>query len=577
MFKRTISGYRLLFLTLIFVAVNVKAEKPQITIRGADSVLQENLYNMLSLVSESCESPAWRIKKRFERSPAQMDQAARALGYYQLKVEKELTFEEGCWQAHYVIEPGEPVLLESVDVYLLGDAKQDIEFSRVVRQSKVQVGEQLHHGEYTRLKGKIEALAAERGYFDGLFSQASLQVDTHRRRAAVTLRYDSGRRYRIGRLDVQQSSYAPGLLERYIKIAEGDDYAATSLVQLHQSLSNSGYFDKVDVVPDFAGATDGIIDVEVRLEPRKSTAYSIGVGAATDIGPRVRASYEKRRINRHGHRLKSELQLSGAENSVGLEYIVPTQMANIEQINFRASYQQNETESSQSDITNTGIRTIGSRGDWVESLSLDWVSEDSLISDEAVQAELLVSGVSWSNTVADNRLRPTQGYRASLEVKGAAQALLSDVSFIQISASTKWIAPFGAGRLILRGDAAHSVSDRFDDLPASYRLFAGGDQSLRGYAYDSLGPADPSGDVIGGETLLTGSVEYEHPVVDDWSAALFWDGGDAFSEWDFNLKQAVGIGARWSSPIGPIRLDLAIPSDNDQDAYRIHFSMGADL
>jgi translocation and assembly module TamA len=551
--------------------------KPVLEITGVESALQKNMITSLPLTSEPCDAPAWRIRQLFRRSPTLLDQAARALGYYHLKIEKDLSFKNNCWQAKFNIKPGEPVLIESVNILIQGDARQDAEFTKVQQQAKALTQQQLHHGEYEKLKDRFVSLAEERGYFDGRFNQTRLQVNTKTNRAFITLEYDSGPRYRIGIVKLQQNTYDPLLLERFINIKPGEHYDAASLSKTHRSLSDSGYFEQVSVKQDFKNATGGKIDIEIQVQPRKRTAYTVGIGAATDTGPRAKASFERRRINRRGHRFFSELQLSQVESSLGFQYIIPTHLAHIDQVSFRANYQETDTDTSRSDITKMGFQTVGERNGWVESIYLDWVSENSWISDEYVSADLLVPGISWSKTVAKNRLRPQKGYRANLEVRGAEQALFSDTSFAQLIAAGKWIEPVGSGRLILRGKAGFSLTDDFNQLPASYRFYAGGDQSVRGYEYESLGPVDTTGEVIGGEYLITGSIEYEHPITEDWSAAVFWDTGNAFDDWSIDFKQSAGIGARWHSPIGPVRLDIAIPDDTSSDDFRLHFSMGSDL
>src|SRR5690606_2460729 len=141
----------------------------------------------------------------------------------------------------------------------------------------------------------------------------------------------------------------------------------------------------------------------------------------------------------------------------------------------------------------------------------------------------------------------------------------------------KLIFPLLGGRIISRADAGFTEADELIELPSSVRFFAGGDNSVRGYAYESLGPTNDDGDVVGGRHLLTGSIEYDHLFLPSWSAAIFIDGGNAFDTVDtFEALYGYGVGIRWRSPIGPIRLDVAGPSDQ-RDAFRIHVSMGPDL
>ena len=123
-----------------------------------------------------------------------------------------------------------------------------------------------------------------------------------------------------------------------------------------------------------------------------------------------------------------------------------------------------------------------------------------------------------------------------------------------------------------------AISENIEQLPTSLRFFAGGDASVRGYAYNSIGPTDEEGVVIGGKNLLVGSLEYEHRVWDGWSLAAFVDSGDAFDGASPELKTGAGVGLRWRSPVGPVRIDLASGLDRPPgDAFRFSFSIGPEL
>jgi translocation and assembly module TamA len=551
--------------------------QPLLEFNGVTGELRDNLRAGLSLTAEPCNTPAWRVKRLFRRAEEELDKAARALGYYHIQLEKTLQFKQECWQASFNIDPGEPLHFSEVDLSLSGEAHDDPAFLKLLQETPVRSGTQVHHGHYEALKGQMEGLAAERGYFDGRFIRRELKVEPEAGRASIVLHYDSGQRYRIGTLELGQDTYDPKLLERYLKISPGDPYEAGALVALHRDLADSGYFQSVAVKPDFKGATDGKIDVHIQLVPRKRMAYRMGVGAATDTGPRLSLSYERRRLNRHGHRLQSKIILSQVDSSLGLEYLIPMQQPHIDQFSLRGGYRRLDTGTSTSNTYTFGVRALGKRGGWSETRYLDWVSERSRIGDETTTASLLVPGISWTRTIADNRMQTRKGRRLNLELRGAHEALLSDASFMQLLAAGKWIHPLGAGRLLLRAESGLSMTPDFTELPASYRFFAGGDQSVRGYAFHSLGSRDSDDEVIGGRHLLTTSLEYEYPIKGKWAAALFLDAGNAFDDWSEGLKRAMGLGLRWRSPVGPIRLDLAFPDDRSADSFRIHFSMGSDL
>ena len=132
-------------------------------------------------------------------------------------------------------------------------------------------------------------------------------------------------------------------------------------------------------------------------------------------------------------------------------------------------------------------------------------------------------------------------------------------------------------RVLGRVQAGGIATTDFESIPPSLRFFAGGDQSVRGYDYQSLSPKNNQGDRIGGRYLVAGSAEYQYSIAEKWRLATFVDQGNSFNSLEFpSLKTGVGIGVRWVSPVGPLRLDLARALDDD-GGFRLHFSMGPEL
>lgn len=132
-------------------------------------------------------------------------------------------------------------------------------------------------------------------------------------------------------------------------------------------------------------------------------------------------------------------------------------------------------------------------------------------------------------------------------------------------------------RLLGRIQFGGSATNGYKSIPPSLRFFAGGDQSVRGYDYQSLSPKNSQGDRIGGRYMMAGSVEYQYSVAEKWRIATFIDQGNSFDKLELpSLKTGVGVGVRWVSPVGPIRVDLA-HAMNDDGGIRLHFSMGPEL
>ncbi len=554
------------------------ASAPELTIEGAGAALTKNLRAGLSLSGESCTSPDWRVRRLFERADTELQSAAHALGYYRLSIQKDLQLEAGCWKARFRVDPGPPVLVTKVDLSIDGEAGTDPAFRALTRAPGIKPGDQLNHGRYTDLKQRIEDLALERGYFDGRFTLAQLRVDPAQERAEIRLRYDSGARYRVGAIKLLQDSYDEGILKRFLTLKPGDPYDAKALIKLQRSFMGSGYFASVDVRPGLKQAKDHRVPVEVHLEPPKRLAYRFGIGAATDTGPRLSAGFENRHINRYGHRFQSELRLSPTTSSLGAEYSFPVEGRHLDKVGLGIKVNHEDTDSTLSDSVSLQARLSGQRAGWTVNRRIEWIWDRSTIGGKTEQVTLLVPGIGWSRTQADDLIHPRHGWRLSLDLRAAAQWLLSDASLLQAHGTAKWITPIGPGRFITRAELGATESADFTHLPASFRFFAGGDQSVRGYAYQSLGPKNADGQVVGGRYLATGSLEYEHPVRGNWSAAAFVDAGNAFDGAQETPKYSLGIGARWQSPVGPVRVDLAFPlGDPQADLVRLHLSMGPEL
>jgi translocation and assembly module TamA len=218
--------------------------------------------------------------------------------------------------------------------------------------------------------------------------------------------------------------------------------------------------------------------------------------------------------------------------------------------------------------------------DWTRIMGLQYSYDDFDVGEDNDTTLLLRPLLGFSRTVSDSPLRPTQGYRLNVEFTGATEALLSDINFLRAQANAKIVQGLGEKfRFLGRVDLGYTETRQFDQMPSNLRFFAGGDNSVRGYDYESLGPEDSAGDVVGGEGLIVGSVEIDYVFRPDWSAALFVDTGNAFNTDQIDLKVGAGFGIRWQSPIGPIRVDLGFPVDEPDadDTWRLHFSLGPDL
>jgi translocation and assembly module TamA len=400
------------------------------------------------------------------------------------------------------------------------------------------------------------------------------------RAADIALELASGPRYAFGRTELAQQVLTPQLVSSYLTFNEGEPYDARRLLEVYAALADSGYFRTIDVHPLPPDAATRTIPIAVELTSAARTQTSYGVGFSTDTGPRFRFGRNNSRFNELGHQFGINAQLSPVVSEVTANYRLPVRASRSEWLSFDAGVEREKTDTSESRRLEIGARRLHERrGDWTRTEVLSLRVEDFAVAGQESRARLLMPGVDWTRLRADNEIRPTQGSKLTLELRGAHDTLVSDTTFVQAVARGTWIWSTERGqRLLVRGHFGATAEREFEELPASVRFFAGGDNSLRGYGFEELGPVDADGNVIGGSSLATGSFEFEQPLKNRWSLAFFVDAGNAFEGSRLDAKKAVGMGGRWQSPLGPIRVDLARPLDDDNaDGWRLHVSLGPDL
>ena len=240
-------------------------------------------------------------------------------------------------------------------------------------------------------------------------------------------------------------------------------------------------------------------------------------------------------------------------------------------------HRQENNDVYKADTTKIGLsQTRLQTHQWQNINFIDVLKETYTFAEQKATTQLLVPGTAWTYQDVDNPLNPRFGFKAQMDFKLATEDLLSDMSMVQVSGRVKSILPVASqDRLILRAEIGTTATSDFNQLPATYRYFAGGDQSVRGFDYKRLSP-QIDGINIGGKHLAVASVEYEHRLFDNYALAFFADGGNAFTD-QFELAGSVGLGFRWFSPIGPLRVDLGVPVTDADHQFRIHVSLGPDL
>jgi translocation and assembly module TamA len=561
--------------TLLGAAGPVVAE---LTIRGVDDDTEEVLEAFLTVDDLPCDAPRWWVERRHRQAPEQIRRGMEALGYYRSEQTGSLEWGEECWHATYEVEAGDPVRIQRVDLEIEGNLQDETRMVDTVAGMDIAPEEPFSHQSYENAKSAMLDTAQELGYFDAEFTRHRVEVNPSTNLAEVEMTLVGGARYRIGEIDVQQRALKDELFRRFLRFETGEPYDSRVLTQTYRDLLESDYFDRVLVAPDIDARSDGYVPVEVTATARTRRSALVGAGYATDTGPRGRLDLRYRRVNDRGHRAHLNTLVSEVRGEVKAEYRVPYGDPTHEWLFVTGNLHYEDTETSESFQRGVGVGRTHRRGRaWVETNYVEYsVEEFEVGAQQEGTSQLLLFGTSWARTTSIDAPRPRKGYSFSVDVRGATTALLSDNDLVQMIVRGRQILPLGDRvRVLGRAHAGWTWIDEFADLPPSVRFFAGGDNSVRGYGYQELGPEE-NGEVVGGKRLLAGSLELDVLLRPNWSVAAFVDSGSAFDTTP-EFSTGVGLGLRWYSPLGPLRFDLAHPLDDPDSNVRVHISLGPDL
>ena len=420
----------------------------------------------------------------------------------------------------------------------------------------------------------------QQGYLQAEMLISEIRVDLEAYEAAILLHFNTGPRHYFGEVEFEQGVMNPKFLRRYLNFGPADPYNLDRLLKLQGTLLGTDYFRQVEINPLMDQVTpERRVPLRISLMPNARNKYRFGVGYATDFGPRVTVDWNIRRIGAFGHKGEVSLLLSPGLKELSGEYRVPLQRPASDYFSLRPQFVDYDTASREGQFFQFQLEHSVAGKHWRRTLGLDFRHEEYEVAKDAENVTELVPNVSWARTLTDNPVFTRHGKREKFTLLGAVEGLLSDASYLQGRFSGKWIWSFGAGnRFLARADLGATLAEDLLDLTGSRRFFAGGDNSIRGYALDELGPVNEMDEVVGGRYLAVGSVELEREVRDKWSLALFVDLGNAYDpDYENELAVGAGFGVRWRSPLGQIRVDLASALTQEGEPLRLHVIIGPDL
>ena len=629
------SARTLLVAMFLAISGNAGASGVNYEVSGISDPLLANVLGSVRAFSIRQESDV--SKKNYDKIVADAISktkiALRPYGYYQAVVEGRVAaVGENAVTVQLRIVPGPPVLVDQVSIKIIGEG-EDRPVLKAWRDSWP-----LTHGRVLDQliweESKLHALEelSEIGYLAAAYTERRVELDLETNRANLVLTLDTGRQFSFGDIDYGEHVLRPGIVEAIPRFQTGDPYSAILMDKLRVDLRKTGYFTDVIVEehprPDQEPPT---VDLKLRLETATRNIYQGSIGYGTDTGARLQAQWSRHPMSSYGDRLdvgagwqeyNQEYSLRGTyriprrhrgrqfwtsdlilkhENldfdirlSPGDEFVriargsvdeSHLRMGRLKVRNFRSGEQQA--------LETLFVQVLNSSDEFAPVPGLP-DPQDLLSGQESIElfggtTKALSVGFDYDLAAIYGKAWGTHGYRDRAWIFASGKFFGSDRNFVQAYASTRRSYLMGdRWKLLVRAEAGYTDAKVFEyqlgidgesaplsvtDLPHFYRFKAGGGSSVRGYAFEEL-----SNNNIGSNSILTGSAEIEMKFLDNWSAALFVDIGNAFNDWSSpELKTGIGAGLRWYSIAGPIRFDVAQATDSIDKPWRIHFTIGTPL
>lgn len=531
------------------------------------------------------------------------------LGYFSPTVTVELTDtpeEEAPRKVVVKVDPGPPTIIEKSEVRFTGvNASDELGTSQRLQIEEtwpLQSGEQFSQSAWSSAKsGGLKELQKRR-YPLARIDTSLADVDADTNKAQVSVSYDPGPAYTFGPLQIDGAErYDPVRTARIARLPEGQEYDLQSMLDAQQRLVSSGYYDSVFL--SLADSPQQAATEAERDEQRKNQGAAItspviakvreaklqkwvfGAGLSTDTGPRLSIDHTYNKVPGLNWRAVSKLQLDSKNP------LISTQLVGLPGEDLWRWFASGKLERAPAGDFNTNSAQMrfgrSKAEDRIErNLYLQYDYAKTQGAGAPPGASSLLANYGWTARYFDNNLLPTSGFGLALEA-GAGTTLTPQRSpFGRLTGRWLSLIPLGErdeetrrhNRLQLKAGIGAVMAKKDVDLPTTIMFLTGGDNTVRGYGYQSIGARTDNGRVIAGRYLAMGSVEWQRPITikgntQDFEHAVFIDAGTVGD--DINrlyTRVGFGTGIRWKSPVGPIQADLAWGAQEQQ--LRLHLRLG---
>ncbi|WP_151448252.1 autotransporter assembly complex protein TamA [Lacisediminimonas profundi] len=499
-------------------------------------------------------------------------------GYFSAQVQQQTETRGEQLVARFTVTPGPQTVIESVSIQFSGHIAANpasaARIERLRRQWSLKAGQAFRQKDWTDAKNDLLKNLLNRDYPAARIADSEARIDPERQRAQLSVQVDSGPAFTFGELRVQGlSRYPRRTVDAQNPIQPGEPYSQDKLNELQSRIQATGYFKSAFATTEIDPAHPLEVPVHLDLVEHERRRLALGGGISTDTGAHLQARWLDRRFLGRDWRLESEARVDRVTRIIGGELSFPRR-ENGWTPSIAANYAHTDINSEINDKIRTVARlTSPSRTDenvW----SLAWmIDRQQLPNADPNNRQALVGSWRYTRRRLDNLFSPRRGHVAVVELGGGPAGLLNERNIGRAWTQFTLLRPLTrrwSG--VLRAQAGQVFGASREQVPDDLLFRTGGDQTVRGYAYNSLGVAQ-SGAIVSGRVMALVSGELVYHFTPEWGAAVFSDAGNAADSWrDFHFARSTGVGARWRSPVGPVNFDLAFGHETRKP--RLHFSIG---
>lgn len=489
------------------------------------------------------------------------------------------------------VQTGEPTTVARTVLNFSGDIEEnpDPEIqeqkANIRRSWALPFRRQFRQEDWSDAKNNALRQLTEKNYLAGEYELHKATVDAGKNKVALDLVLHSGPVYHFGQVRADGTRlFDETLVRRVAQLPTGEPYSLDKVIRAQQRLTESGYFSSayIRVEPE---SDPRHADVQVTVQESKLQKLVLGVGASTDSGPRTSLDHKHLSVPAVGWMAHTKAQVDRRDRFIESEWQSKPD-AGLWRWILAAGVGRTIDQSVVDDYYFARFGRVRPHDELDRSLFAEWTRSSVSLGGSRISSTALTANYVLTKRAFNDRLFPTDGWGASLESglgisHGSLQPRLPFARFKLRWRSYHPLGDWGldrAGRIALRAEGGLVLARTDAVIPFGQLFILGGDRTVRGYRYRTIGVELPEG-MTPGTHMILGSVEWQRPIYiknvpSKWESALFFDtGAVANSSRDLSLNSSIGIGARWRSPIGPFQMDIAYGFRPRK--LRLHLSIGA--